>query len=393
MERNLSRRYDTDWLRFLTMLAIFTFHCARFFDFNDWHVKNIQQSIGAAIYVGTLSQWIMPIMFVIAGIGSYYALTIRTGKQFTWERFQRLVIPLVFGIFILIPSQVYYERVSHMEFKGSFFNFYPHYYFEGLYAFGGNFAWMGLHLWFLELLFIFTLLLLPLFLLLKKDRSQRFMAGLAARLGNLGGLILFALPLAAIQLSIDPRSMLGQENFGGWNIVIYLVLLFYGYILASHNQFIEAIQKHRRFFLVSAISATVVLFYIFWSAGFHLVFGSPTAMLVRVIRPLNSWLWILTLLGYSRQYLSFNNRFLQYANEAVMPFYVLHQPVILTIGFFLVRWNMSILSKFLLIGSVSFIIIMLVYELLIKRIGLLRILFGMKPAGLSQENHPTNTCA
>ena len=170
---NIERRYDIDWLRVLAMLTIFLFHCARFFNYEDWHVKNNQLDFGMSVFVEIVSQWIMPLFFILSAISVYYALDHRNNRLFINERFKRLVIPLVFGIFVLVPPQVYIERVSHSQFAGSFVQFFPHY-FDGLYGFGGNFAWMGLHLWYLEILFIFSLLTLPIFRYLRNRDNAKF---------------------------------------------------------------------------------------------------------------------------------------------------------------------------------------------------------------------------
>jgi glucan biosynthesis protein C len=84
-------------------------------------------------------------------------------------------------------------------------------------------------------------------------------------------------------------------------------------------------------------------------------------------------------LSLGAKYLNFNNQALAYANEAVLPFYLLHQTVILCVGWFVIPWNMGILPKFLIIAVVSFILIMALYELLIRRINIVRFFFGMRP--------------
>ena len=174
-----ARRNDDDWLTVLAMVTIFLFHCARFFNHEDWHVKNNQLSDGLTLFVSIVAQWIMPLFFVLSGTSSYYSLKSRNGGRYIGNRVQRLVIPFIFGIFVLlVPVQVWIERSSHAQFDGTFIEFYPHY-FEGFYAFGGNFAWMGLHLWYLEILFVFTLLTFPLFIFLKRVRIQELISGAA----------------------------------------------------------------------------------------------------------------------------------------------------------------------------------------------------------------------
>ena len=140
------RRFDIDWLRNLSMLAVFLFHCARFFDEVPWHVKSDAVNPLLDALVQFLVVWIMPIFFVLAGQGSFFSLSFRSGRQFLVARTKRLAVPFIMGVFILIPPQVYLERLHWGNFEGTFFQFFPSY-FDGWYAFGGNFAWMGLHLW------------------------------------------------------------------------------------------------------------------------------------------------------------------------------------------------------------------------------------------------------
>ncbi|NPV92364.1 MAG: acyltransferase family protein [Firmicutes bacterium] len=374
MEKSLTpRRYDIDWLRALTMLAIFLFHCACFFSFDDWHVKNVQRSLAAATFTGFLVQWIMPVMFVISGIGSRYALEFRSGGQYLGERVKRLFIPLVFGVFILSPHQVYFERLTHSQFSGSFWQFLPHY-FDGFYAFGGNFAWMGLHLWFLLYLLIYSLLCLPLFLRLRTSPGLK----LAAFLEKPGALFMLALPLAAAQAALDPRGILGMQDTGGWSMVIYLVFFCYGYLLASHPRISDTIERQHVLAGLLGLLSISLMFYLYTVLQVHPAFGTAQYTLLAALRAFNSWFWIVFLLGLTSRRLSFDSGLRRYSNQAVMPFYVLHQPIILLVGFFVVRWDIGVLPKYLLISAASFILIMLVYELLVKCQRWLRFLTGMK---------------
>jgi hypothetical protein len=83
-------------------------------------------------------------------------------------------------------------------------------------------------------------------------------------------------------------------------------------------------------------------------------------------------------LGLGRRYLNTNSRLLAYANEAVLPFYILHHAVIYVVGYYVIGWSTSVAPKFMAISLISFAIIIALYELLIRRIGTLRFLFGMK---------------
>jgi glucan biosynthesis protein C len=373
------RRYDIDWLRSLAMLAVFLFHCARLFDYDDWHVKNDQLTLGMSIFIGILVQWIMPIFFILSAESSYFSLRFRSAGHYVRERFKRLFIPLVFGIFAHVPFQVYFERVSHSQFSGSFIEFFPHY-FDGLYGFGGNFAWMGLHLWFLLVLLIFSMLVLPLFLFLRKDKVQRVISRAAVFFKRPGAILLFALPLALAELVFRPDG-LGRREMGGWNIFVYLVIFIYGYLLASDIQFKAAIEKHRIASLVMAVITTVIM--IFWrlSENYPSWGYSFGYILAASLRAFNSWFWLTAILGFGSRYLNIKRGILRYTNRAVLPFYALHQTIILAIGFYVVRWEVSVALKYIIISLLSFATIMLIYDLVIKRVGLFRFLFGMKRHG------------
>jgi len=74
----------------------------------------------------------------------------------------------------------------------------------------------------------------------------------------------------------------------------------------------------------------------------------------------------------------FNNRVLKYTNEAVLPFYILHQTVIVTIGFYIASLDASIAVKYLSIITSSFVVIASLYDLVIRWVNWLRFLFGMR---------------
>jgi hypothetical protein len=130
-------------------------------------------------------------------------------------------------------------------------------------------------------------------------------------------------------------------------------------------------------FLALAAIITLVGFYLRRSASFP-SFGSIDYFWASLLRTFNSWVWVLAILGIGSKHLTFRNRLLKYANIAVLPFYILHQSVIVVFGFFFIDWSAALMLKYLVLSTVSFVTIILIYEFLIKRFGPLRFLFGMK---------------
>jgi hypothetical protein len=369
------RNYAIDWLRVFAMFMVFLFHCARFFDKQDWHVKNPQPDTIIRFIVLFLAQWIMPLFFILSGISSYYSLAFRKADTYIRGRFKRLMIPLIFGIFVLIPPQVYFERVSHFQFKGSFIQFFPHY-FDGFYAFGGNFAWMGLHLWYLLMLFVFSLLTLPFFKFIRREPRSALISRFISFLERKGTLFLLALPLAAVELIFNPATI-GRRDFGGWSPFLYIIFFIYGYVVFSNHQLQGMVKKQRNIALASGLITTTTALVILISKGFP-EYGTAYFLFMTTIRAFNSWFWLLAVIGFGFHYGNFNNKLLAYSNEAVLPFYILHQTLIVTICFYLISWQINVGIKYSVIASTSMVSILVLYEVFVRRINLMRFLFGLK---------------
>lgn len=162
------RQYYIDWLRIILILSVFLFHVGMIFNSWPWHIKNDQQYGGLLKQIMTfLHYWRMPLLFMLSGAGTYFALGKRTPGQYLSERFRRLIIPLVVGIFTLVPVQVYIEKISQYS---SLIAYYPHM-FEGIYP-EGNFSWH--HLWFIAYLFVVSLFISPFLNFLRSGIFMRF---------------------------------------------------------------------------------------------------------------------------------------------------------------------------------------------------------------------------
>jgi surface polysaccharide O-acyltransferase-like enzyme len=146
-----------------------------------------------------------------------------------------------------------------------------------------------------------------------------------------------------------------------------------GYVLVTDSRYRSAIQKARY------ISLAISLLTVFMGYLSIVEWSLPgNNLLYLMIRAVNSWSWLLTFVGFAGVHLNFSNRFLNYASESVLPFYILHQTVIVVIGYFIRDWRWSVFPKYLFLAVVSFAAIMGMCEFAIKRIGILGYLFGMK---------------
>ncbi|HWR31150.1 MAG TPA: acyltransferase family protein, partial [Negativicutes bacterium] len=125
--RPYERRYYLDWLRVLGMLVVLLFHSARFFDLIGWDLKNKEVSSGVTIFILFVNYWIMPLFFMLAGAGALFALTARTKVEFVRERFNRLIVPYFFGLFILVPPQRFLSALQKGQYNGEMLSFLPEY--------------------------------------------------------------------------------------------------------------------------------------------------------------------------------------------------------------------------------------------------------------------------
>jgi len=204
--RTVQRRFDLDWLRVLAFAAVFFYHCSRFFDESWWHIKNSTTSALVDALKAIFDLWGMPLIFVISGASIFFALRPGGAARFLRDRVWRLLVPLAFGILVLGPPQIYLTRLTHGEFQGNFLEFLP-LYFRDLRIWGGNFAWSGVHLWYLEDLFLFTLVLLPLFAALKSQPGRRLTALISRLSARPGAIFLWALPFALLLILLDPSGL------------------------------------------------------------------------------------------------------------------------------------------------------------------------------------------
>jgi glucan biosynthesis protein C len=365
MKTDAIRRRDLDWLRVLAILAVFIYHSGRFFNLDDWHVKNATTYSGVEVWEGFLRDWMMPLVFLISGASLFYALRKGGIGRFVKGKVLRLLVPLVVGIFTHAVLAVYLERRTHGEFDGSLLEFLPHY-FEGFYPYnGGNFAWMGVHLWYLEILFIFSMIFLPLFLWFKGRSGRRYLSKLGDFLAMPGTVYLLILPTVLLVNLLDPDSFLGARDWGGWSPVVYITFFLSGFVIISNERLQKSIQGLRWLSLALGTALAIVRIAL-WEPGSDTLYE------------LSAWFWILTFLGFGMKHLTFNTPFLRYANEAVLPFYILHQTVLLCVGYFVVQWAIPDLLKWAIILVASFAVIMGLYEFLVRRFNILRFLFGMK---------------
>lgn len=363
-------------------------------------VKDQQPSLAFAVFTGWGSLWGMPLLFIVSGMSARYALQHRSAAAFVRERLARLLVPFIVGLALLVAPMFYLEWLRHPGFHEPFWTFWLRFFnlaevIPGLFMNGswgsGDFKFDPAHLWFLYCLLVFSIVLLPLFVWLRRPRGARVVDGIAAftERHRLAVLVSGAVPLVLVEAIFGPDS-----NTGGWERIAYLFPLLYGYLIASDRRFESALQGARWGALIGALVVTVALFV--WAAFLG---ASGTDVLISAhpgwdaLQAVAGWTWITSILGFV---IALNRRrrdrpmvstrgaawlhAVRYANEAVLPFYVLHEPVIVAAAWVIVPWNAPLFAKYVLLVVVAFAGTLTIYEVLVRRFRVTRLMFGMKRA-------------
>ncbi|MES1222258.1 MAG: acyltransferase [Bacteroidota bacterium] len=370
-------KYYIDWIRVLAFFLLIFFHCAMPFVIFGWEVKNVEKSMGLSRLIWWMHQWRLPLLFFISGVSIHFSLKNRSVIRFAGERVVRLFIPLVFAMLFVIPLQVYFEKLQRGLITGSYISFYPSVWTFIPYP-DGTLSWS--HMWFVVYLFVFCILLLPVFGLFKIKLLKTFKEKLANSLSH--PLLLFALviPLMFLYFEFYNEYPEQQSLLDDWFVFTFsLTLLFYGYLLGGSNRFWQSCEKFRLYFLAIAVACIFFLYYGYWwrmqlpkeQDGNLYLFGTLSAIHI--------WSLILAACGFAKKYLNFTNRFLKYANQAVYPFYILHQTLIVAFGYYVVQWPLPIFAKLVILIILCFSSLLFIYQFIIKPFIIPRILYGLKP--------------
>ena len=360
----------------MAVFLLFFFHTACIFHpWSSYYIKNDQLSpLIAYIFVWGVAHWHMSLFFLLAGASTYYALHKRSGTEYLRERLKRLFLPLIFGTLVLIPPLSYLGLLNHSDYSQSFITWLPNFFhlqtadMDAFYLGGFTVA----HLWFILHLLIYSLISLPLFLYFNRESGRRWIKRITGIF--LKPIVLFLLfPALLVLISKFP-------NIAGGNPLFYITFFIIGFILMSDQRLMDKIDSYR---LILLILGFVPL------AGTIIMIGTnswPSNMpewAENIISEYRNafvpWFLILALLAYGRRFLNFSNRFLGYFAEGAYPIYVLHQTFVITIAFFVVQWDLYVGFKFVIIIALALLVTIFAYDILVRRTGITRLLFGMKP--------------
>ncbi|WP_287597128.1 acyltransferase family protein [Thermomonas sp.] len=383
----MQRRLDIDRVRVLAFGLLVLYHVGMYYVSWDWHVKSPHASATLEPLMLLTSPWRMSLLFVVSGVATAFLLgkASRGDGRFLGPRSWRLLLPLVFGMYVVVPPQVYYELVEKVP--GGFHAGYAA--FMGTYLRGGDFycaapgdcvdapTWN--HLWFLAYLWAYTVVL---WLLLKLAPAAMQSVGgwLGRRLSGPGALLWPMAWLALARLALAGRFESTHDLVDDWyNHAQYLPMFLLGYLLAFSPGFWEALQRHRKVALGIALAGYAVITGVWYFSGYSDEVPPPDAVrvLVRLVWGINQWCAIAALFGYAYRLRDVDSPALRYLTPAVFPIYILHQTVIVALAHGAKPLALPPLLEGPLLVVLTFAACFGGYEL-IRRIPVLRPLFGLR---------------
>ncbi|HYF30854.1 MAG TPA: acyltransferase family protein [Chitinophagaceae bacterium] len=385
-----SRHAYIDWLRILAILGVLFFHAAMpFAAEEDWHIRNKETSNVLLEFNYWLSRFRMPLLFFISGVVSFYMMQKRSALSFIGLRFRRLFIPLLFGMLVIVPPQVYMERLTQ-GFTGSYFEFYPSI-FQGKPYPEGNTSWH--HLWFIAYLFVYDLVAAPLFAWMASAKAKNFIQRLSW-LAKGRRIYLLMIPSIIVYASLVLQFPRTDDLIHDYTYLPYwFFFLLMGFICISNTALMESLERNRRSSLLLGLLLFAGMNYMRWNnlEPWDIHPGTwqnnPWTYGYLAMIPAMAWTWIFAITGYGKKYLNRKTAFSNYATQAVYPFYIVHQTVIVILAYYVVRANDVVFVKYLFLAFVSLFASVAICHLLIQPYNITRFLFGMKPKQDPQVKH------
>jgi glucans biosynthesis protein C len=268
-------------------------------------------------------------------------------------------------------------------FKGNYLDFYPTVFTTGVYP-KGNLSWH--HLWFILYLFLYDIVFARFFKWSTSEQGQQKMA-FFNKLANRKWIYLLMLPSLALYTSLTLSFPETHDLIHDWCRIFYwLLFLLAGFICINFPALLDSLERNRRTSLLLLFIAMLAINYIRWNDL------EPDEILPNwrhdwrtyafiTLFPLAAWASIFTAIGYAKRYLNKKLPILNYLNEAVYPFYILHQTIIVIIAYYVVQCTEAVAVKFIFTFVIAFVVTVCIYHLFIRPYAVTRFLFGMKPRG------------
>jgi len=343
------RRYDIDWLRVITIGLLLIYHIAIVFQPWGVFIGFIQSDTSLELLwipMSMLNIWRIPLLFFVSGMGVCFAIRKRNWKQLLLERTRRILIPFLFGIFFIVPIHLFIWQKYYMQ--------------DIIYSPDES------HLWFLGNIFIYVILLSPIFFYLRNNENGIINSWLKKLFSNPLGLLLVVVCFVAEAVLVGPETYETYAMTLHGFLLGLLAFLFGFCFILSGSTFWPTIRKWRWLFLGFAA-------FLFAVRIIEFQLKAPNYLMA-----IESSMWIFTMFGFAYKYLNQPSRILSYLSQGAYPIYIIHMIFLYLGSFLIIPLDIPVMLKFFSLVAFTIIGCLTLYDLIIKRVRFLRPLFGLK---------------
>lgn len=385
-EAQSRRLYFLDWIRILAFFVLIAYHIGMYYVSWDWHVKSPYAGPAPEPFMMLSSPWRLTLLFFVSGVASRFLFDRLGAPRFLRQRSLRLLLPLLFGMAVVVPPQPYFEVVEKLGYEGGFAAFLRLYF-----SADGGFCreecldlptWN--HLWFVAYLWVYTMLLVALTSLagrLPMARRATWVAGIVRRLAGWKLLVLPAAVLGLARILLAERFPSTHGLVDDWyNHAAYFLPFLLGAVIARSTPFWEHMMALRWPALGLALTSWALV--VLWNAAPDGVMDADAVSLfrpaMRCVYTLCAWSAIVAVCGFGRRHLDRDGPARRYLTEAVFPVYILHQTLIVVLAHLVKPIHLAPGLEALLLAVLTLGGCFAVFEV-VRRIALLRPFFGLAP--------------
>lgn len=366
-----TRRYDLDALRVGAFLLLLLYHLGMFYVPWDWHVKSSHIVPDLEPWMGALNPWRLSLLFVISGTATRFMSEKASSGELAGQRSQRLLVPLAFGMILIVAPQSWAQVVEQKGYAGSFLEFWPRYL-----SFDSSFGIIlptYNHLWFVAYLWVYTMLAIVL------RPCWPTIDRVASRLLEGSALIILPALLFGLYRATAERAW-GETHIvfaDGYGHLQYGTAFLLGLVMARTDAAWNLLER-RRLALLGAACACLGVSLLLRRYG-DMADAGVSAGAAAFVREAYAWTTICALFGYARRYIRSGSPLLTTLTEAVFPFYIIHQTAIVLAGHFLKPLGLPALAEAATILAIEIGACLATYGLALA-VPILRLPLGLKPA-------------
>jgi hypothetical protein len=369
------RRYDLDWLRILVFGLLIFYHIGMLYVANwGFHFKSAYQSETLANFMLIVEPWRMASLWIISGIAIRFILVKVSLLRYTFVRSLRLLLPLLFGVLVIVPPQLYVEMTANGVLDMSYWQFYLTMFTDNNSLFkdyqpGIWPHWDVNHLWYLRSLWEYSLAIIILLPLLNSSyitsaSNWMFKQHIAVII------LMLTIPIFIIQISWNQDTNRYPLGF---------TFLLYGYLIGWHASFWQQLKVNVKALLLTFI-VLLTVFIIFYNTVWLTLDDSTPPWLIIIgmlIYSLVRVVGVLMVLALAYKYLNKKSASLSYFNDAVYPFYIVHQTIIIVLAYNLTPMALGPIIEPLSVILFTILLCLISFEA-IRRIDILKPLFGVR---------------